>query len=129
MYTNYSINPTYAKKFFDKIIIKYDTAVNKKSKEYWDTIRPVPLEQEEKKDYIEKDSIFQVQKDSSLSKRSIDSLKKKQGKIKPLTIFLKGINRTHYSKINTLRLPNYHSSDFRIDKKYNYKKIRSSGLG
>jgi len=103
VYTNYSINPSYAKKFFDKIIIKYDTAVNKKSKEYWDTIRPVPLEQEEKKDYIEKDSIFQLQKDSSLSKRSIDSLKKKQGKIKPLTIFLKGINRTHYSKINTYK--------------------------
>ncbi len=28
----------------------------------------------------------------------------------------------NYSKVNSLRLPNYHSSDLRVDKKYNYKK-------
>ena len=33
-----------------------------------------------------------------------------------------GLGVLDYSKVNTLRLPNYHSSDLRIDKKYNYKK-------
>ncbi|MBP6431951.1 MAG: hypothetical protein KA319_09300, partial [Ferruginibacter sp.] len=87
VYSNYAINPSYTKKFFDKIIIKYDTAVNKKSKGYWDTIRPVPLEQEEKKDYLVKDSIFKLQQDSALTKKSIDSLKNRQGKLKPLNVF------------------------------------------
>ena len=75
--------------------------MNKKPKAYWDTIRPVPLEPEEKKDYQVRDSIFEVQKDSILSQSSIDTLKKRQGKLKPLNIFWKGIYRTHYSKTNT----------------------------
>jgi hypothetical protein len=98
IYSNYNITPAFPKKFFDRVIIKYDTAVNKHSKEYWDTIRPVPLEKEEQKDYQVKDSIYQVQKDSSLSKTAIDSLKKRQGSLKPLNVFWNGIRRTHYSK-------------------------------
>jgi hypothetical protein len=98
VYSNYNINPVFGKKYFDKIFIKYDTAVNKKSKQYWDTVRPVPLEAEEKKDYHVKDSIYEVQKDSILSKRSVDSLNKRQGKIKPLSLFWGGINRNHYTR-------------------------------
>lgn len=101
VYSNYNVNPGFAKKYFDNVIIKYDTAVNKKPKEYWDTIRPVPLEPEEKKDYQVKDSIYNAQKDSVLSKRSVDSLNKKQGKLKPLDVFWKGINRRHYTTTRT----------------------------
>ncbi len=101
VYSNYLINPTFAKNRFNNVIIRYDTAVNKRSKEYWDTIRPVPLEVEERMDYEVKDSLFEMRKDSLLSQSSIDSLKKKQGKLKPLNIFWKGIQRTHYSKTNT----------------------------
>lgn len=100
VYSNYNVNPAYAKKYFDNVIIKYDTAVNKKTKEYWDTIRPVPLEPEEKNDYQVKDSIYNAQKDSVLSQRSVDSLNKKQGRLNPLDVFWKGINRRHYSKTN-----------------------------
>ncbi len=103
VYSNYAINPPFNKKFFDKIVIKYDTAVNKRSKAYWDTVRPVPLEKEEQQDYKIKDSIYLSQKDSLLSKRDVDSLKKMQGKIKPYKIFLGGLHRTHYSKTNTYR--------------------------
>jgi hypothetical protein len=100
VYSNYEINPVYTKKIFDRVIIKYDTAVNKKPKTYWDSIRPVPLEPEEYKDYQVKDSLYLIRRDSMLSKRDIDSLKKMQGKIKPLNLFLTGIHRTHYSKKN-----------------------------
>jgi hypothetical protein len=51
VYSNYTLSPDYKKNFFNNIVIKYDTAVNKRSKEYWDTIRPVPLEPEEQLDY------------------------------------------------------------------------------
>ena len=103
VYSNYLINPVFAKNRFNNIIVRYDTAVNKRSKEYWDTIRPVPLEVEERLDYEVKDSLFEVRRDSLLSQSSIDSLKKKQGKLKPLNIFWKGIQRTHYSKANTFQ--------------------------
>lgn len=101
VYSNYSINPVFDKKVFNRVIIKYDTAVNKRPKAYWDSIRPVPLETEEKKDYQVKDSLYEVQKDSMQSQSSIDSLIKRQGKLKLSRVFLKGLYRTHYSKTNT----------------------------
>ena len=103
VYSNYNLSPVFAKKYFDKVIIKYDTGVNKKTKAYWDTVRPMPLEKEEVKDYQVKDSLYEVRKDLKLSKQSIDSLKKQQGKLKPLKVFWNGINRTHYSTGNSYR--------------------------
>ena len=97
VYSNYNINPIFPKKFFDRIVIKYDTGVNKKPKAYWDTTRPVPLETEELKDYQVKDSIYELHKDSIMSQKDVDSLNKKQGKIKPLAALWSGIHRTHYS--------------------------------
>lgn len=97
VYSNYIINPAFEKKFFDKIVIKYDTAVSKKSTEFWEFSRPVPLNTEEVQDYKIKDSLFKVSLDSAQSKNNIDSLKKRQGKIKFQKVFWNGIQRTHYS--------------------------------
>ena len=97
VYSDYKINPVFAKNRFDKVIVKYDTASNKKSVAYWDTIRPMPLEAEEKIDYQVKDSIFLVNRDSVQSQASVDSLNKKQGKLKLYDIFWKGLNRTKYT--------------------------------
>ena len=101
VYSGYNVAPNFSKDYFDRVIIKYDTDVNKKSKAYWDTIRPVPLEKEEVKDYQVKDSLFEKRKEDGISKFAIDSLKKKQGKLKLYDVFWSGINRTHYSLGNT----------------------------
>ena len=103
VYSNYNIAPSYTKNFFNNIVIRYDTAVNKKSKAYWDSIRPVPLEREEQLDYKVKDSIFQANKDSGYSKVTIDSLNQKQGRLKPYKVFLSGISRTKYRTHNSVR--------------------------
>ncbi len=99
VYSKYNLEPNFPKNFFNRVIIKYDTAVNKKSKEYWDSIRPIPLEPEEIKDYTIKDSLYEIRKDSS--DQNIDSLKKKQGKVKPGQILWTGVYRTHYGILNT----------------------------
>ncbi len=101
VYSGYNTNPGFTKKFFGNVIIKYDTGANKKPTAYWDTIRPVPLEKEEVKDYEVKDSLYVLQKDAALSQISIDSLNKKQGKIKLLDFFWDGIRRKKYNKTNT----------------------------
>ena len=98
VYSDYNLQPAFAKGFFDNVIIKYDTGVNKKPKAYWDTIRPMPLEREETKDYQVKDSLFEVHKDSAKSQLTADVLNAKQGNIKPLDIFWSGISRVHYTK-------------------------------
>ncbi len=97
VYSQYHINPTFPKKYFDNVVIKYDTAVNKRPKEYWDTIRPIPLEPEEYKDYKVKDSIYELRKDSALTQAALDSLRKKQGRLKLYKVFWSGINRRIYS--------------------------------
>lgn len=100
VYSNYNINPSFGKKFLDRVVIKYDTAVNKRSAAYWDSARVVPLEAEEQMDYKVKDSIYQRNKDSLFSQQNIDSLNKRQGKLKILPVIWSGIHRTHYSKTN-----------------------------
>lgn len=96
VYNKYDITPGFGKKYFNNVLVKYDTTVNKKTKAYWDSIRPVPLEPEEVKDYKIKDSAFQYQHDSVWTKSYIDSLRKKQGKITVASIFQKGFTRTSY---------------------------------
>lgn len=96
VYNKYDINPGFRKKYFNNVVVQYDTAVNKKSKQYWDSIRPVQLEPEEAKDYKIKDSVFEGRRDSAFSKRSIDSLRKKQGPIKVKQVFWSGFNRSDF---------------------------------
>ena len=100
VYSDYDVAPNFSKKYFDNVVIKYDTNVNKKSIAYWDSTRAVPLEVEEEMDYKKKDSVFKMNKDSLMSRKSIDSINKRQPKINPLSIFTSGIRRYHLTKTN-----------------------------
>jgi hypothetical protein len=102
VYSKYNLNPGFPKGYFDRIVVKYDTAVNKKTHAYWDSIRPVPLETNEIKDYKTKDSALAARKDSSI--KDIDSLRKKQGPVKLTQIFWSGVDRTHYSYKNNYQI-------------------------
>ncbi len=97
VYNKYDLKPAFRRKYFNNVIVQYDTAVNKKTVAYWDSIRPVQLEPEELKDYKVKDSIFQTDRDSSFSTRVMDSLRKKQTRITPLNIFFGGFTRQNFN--------------------------------
>ena len=104
VYNKYDITPEFRKKYFNNVIVTYDTAVNKKSKLYWDSIRPVQLEPEELKDYRIKDSAYQASRDSAFSKRNIDSLKKKQGPITSSQVLWTGFNRSNFHPTHPLNI-------------------------
>jgi hypothetical protein len=98
VYTNYNINPGFRKKFFDRVFMKYDSAFNRKDTGYWNSIRPIPLEKDEKRNFVFKDSIAKAERDSFLTRRNIDSLRKNQ---KPMTakgMLWGGDRHTFYSK-------------------------------
>ncbi len=103
VFSNYNLQPGFSKKYFDNVVIKYDTAVNKRSTAFWDSSRPVPLEKEEILDYQVKDSLYTLRKDSAASKQTIDSLNAKQGKLQLQKIVWPGIDRTRYSAHNRLQ--------------------------
>lgn len=96
VYNKYETEPLFARKYFNNVVMAYDTAINKKSKAYWDSIRPVQLEAEEIKDYKIKDSAAQFRRDSLWTKPYIDSMRKNQGKITIKKISLGGFSRSNY---------------------------------
>jgi len=98
VYSNYVIDPVFPKKYFDNVVIKYDTAASTRSKAYWDSTRPVPLEKEEVKDYKIKDSLYDQRSDSVQSSAVIDSLNKAQGKLQVYSVIWDDIGRIHYSR-------------------------------
>ena len=95
VFNNYDVDPAFKRNISTKSW-KYDTGENKKPKSYWDSVRPVPLEPDEIKDYKVKDSMFRYQHDSAFTQRYRDSLRKKQGKISVANIFWNGFTRSNY---------------------------------
>lgn len=101
VYSNYNLQPDFKAKYFNKTIMKYDTAFNDKKIAYWDSIRPVPLEVDEQKDFHQKDSVAHAMKDSLAARRNIDSLRKNQPRIKWSAPFFGGITRHYYFRKDT----------------------------
>ncbi|MFT3935348.1 MAG: DUF5686 and carboxypeptidase regulatory-like domain-containing protein [Chitinophagaceae bacterium] len=97
VYNKYNANPQFSKKYFNNVVMAYDTAANKKTKQYWDSIRPVQLEVEEAKNYRIKDSAFAAQNDSARSKHTIDSLRKSQGRVTAMKLLWNGYTRSNYN--------------------------------
>lgn len=97
VYNKYETEPGFSKKYFNNVIVKYDTAINRKSKLYWDSIRPVQLEPEEIKDYKIKDSARQYRRDSLWTKPYIDSMRRSQGRVTLQKIFIGGFTRSNYN--------------------------------
>ncbi len=96
VYSDYDLHPNFPPKYFDKVLMKYDTAFNNKNIPYWDSIRPVPLEKEEVRDFREKDSIAQARRDSARSSHHLDSLRKSQKPVKSWDILWKGVKHNYY---------------------------------
>ena len=76
IYSDFNIGPQFDKKIFNSTILKYNDSSNKKSADYWEAARPVPLQADEVADYIRKDSLELVRKDPHY----IDSLDKIRNK-------------------------------------------------
>jgi len=98
VYNNYNLDPGFGKKHFNRIVMSYDTAFNKKDSAYWNRVRPVPLEPDEKQNFVFRDSLFQSDQDSMFSKSRIDSLRRHGQKIKVKDFFAGGVTRHIYTQ-------------------------------
>ncbi|MER3471237.1 MAG: hypothetical protein C4330_07860 [Chitinophagaceae bacterium] len=86
IYSAYNLNPNFEKGFFDNTILKYTDSSNKKTEAYWETTRPIVLQQEEVADYKKKDSIEKAHKDP----RYLDSIDKKRNRLSPTGLLFTG---------------------------------------
>lgn len=101
IYNNYDLHPGFGKKFFNRILMSYDTAFNKKDSGYWDRTRPVPLETEEIKNFSFRDSSLKHMRDSMFTKSHLDSMNKKKHPIKAGQVLFSGFQRQHFSTHGT----------------------------
>ena len=104
VYSNYELAPRFKKKYFNNVVVKYDTGVTKKGFAYWDSLRPVPLAAEELEDFRVKDSTFRSRSDSVNMRRTADSLRKKQGRVTFKNILINGLKRSDYDPSNPFSL-------------------------
>lgn len=78
VYSNFEFYNQFDKKTFTNEVLKFQENANKKEDTFWNTIRPVPLTNEETTDYLKKD-ILQTKKKSKQYLDSIDTKKNKFG--------------------------------------------------
>jgi hypothetical protein len=106
VYSNYNLKPGFIPKHFNRILMTYDTAFDKKDSSYWNATRPVPLEPDEKRDFVFKDSISKEFGDTMFSSRNIDSLRKNQKPVRFGNFFKGGVDYSFYSpkSFSTYRL-------------------------
>lgn len=100
VYSDFDLHPVFPKKFFNNTFLRYLDSSNKRTVNYWDSIRPVPLQTEEMIDYKKKDSLEQVRK----SPRYLDSIDKKRNKIGVASLLVTGQTISRDRKRSTYSL-------------------------
>lgn len=76
VFSNFEFEPKFEKKTFTAEVLKFEENANKKEDSFWETIRPVPLTNEESTDYLKKDAL-QTKKKSKVYLDSIDAKRNK----------------------------------------------------
>lgn len=80
VYDNQKVNEPMPDTIFnDKIVSIYDKTANKKDTSYWTDTRPVPLQEDEQRNYQVKDSTYQRLTDPAY----IDSMRRKGNRFRP----------------------------------------------
>ena len=77
IYSDFDIDPQFNRQSFTNTVLRYVDSSNKKTNEFWEKARPVPLQAEEIFDYKRKDSLELAKQD----RKYLDSLDKVRNKI------------------------------------------------
>ena len=86
VYSDFYIDPPFNKKTFTSTILKYTDSANKKTIDYWEKARPVPLMADEISDYKKKDSLEIARKDP----KYMDSIQRIRNKVTFANILVLG---------------------------------------
>lgn len=96
VYSDYDLDTPIEDKFFGPAIIKVEKDANERDDTYWESVRPVPLTNEENVDYVRRDSIAVIRK----SKTYLDSVDRVNNKFSIGDIFGEYNYRNQYEKFS-----------------------------
>lgn len=96
-FSDYKINPDFGKRTFTSEILRINNDANKMNIAYWDSVRPIPLTNDEQDDYRKKDSLQMIRE----SKHYLDSIDKRVNKFSVQNFFLLGYTyQRSYNKMS-----------------------------
>lgn len=101
VYSNYNLQPVFPANYFNKVVMKYQKDAEWRNKHFWDSIRPVPLEADELKDFHVKDSTARARRDSAKSSQHLDSLRAKPQPVKVTDVLWEGWGHRWYFQGDT----------------------------
>lgn len=101
VYSDYELEKLPADFFKGNIVKAIDTAANKKTVQYWDSIRPSPLTAEERLDYLKKDTLERKYKDPHY----VDSLDKRSNKVSFMELLFAGNSQINRKRKITVDYP------------------------
>jgi hypothetical protein len=93
-YSDYDFTQSLDRLFRGNVVKVVDTAANKRTVAYWDSIRPMPLTAEERLDYLRKDTLERKFADP----RYTDSLDRRSNKLSAMKLLLRGGTVTNRKK-------------------------------
>lgn len=97
-YQDYSFIELPNEKIF-KEVLSIEKDVNKKDSAYWAENRPIPLTEEEQRDYVAKDSLHRIHQ----SRDYLDSIDRKHNRFKPLSFLVSGYSYRNRHKKESVR--------------------------
>jgi len=101
VYSNQKVNPILPDSLFSKkLITAYEKQATKKDTAYWSSSRPIPLVEDEQRDFIKKDSI----RIALSNPMYIDSMRRKSNKISGGAILMTGVSYNDSNYKNTFQL-------------------------
>lgn len=106
MYSNYAFATGSLPKKAFREVLKISKEVNEKDDVYWDQNRPIALTDEERQDYIKKDSL-QARRNS---KAYLDSLDKRSNKFRPVGFLLGGYTYSNRKERSSIEIDGLLSS-------------------
>lgn len=94
VFSNYDLRPRFEGNFFGREQFRMEEAASQRDSAYWNQVRPIPLTEEEERDYVRKDSLEQIWE----SKEFMDSLDGVRNKFKVIHLFTGYTWRNSYRK-------------------------------
>lgn len=83
VFSNYDLKPAFPAGLFSNEVFKIEEKAAERDSSYWEKIRPMPLTEEESRDYVKKDSLRRV----VTSKAYLDSVDRVDNKYKLVNFF------------------------------------------
>lgn len=119
VFSQYEINKPFGNRHFKGDVLKVEKGANEKDTTYWERTRPIPLTQEEQRDYVVRDSLREIKE----SKPFLDSLDRTSNKFKIGKIF------TGYTYLDRFRKTTYTIPGILDNIQYNTVQGLNIGLG